>query len=88
MSLFDIRENGFLMLKEDESYASPISSLFYEYYDDLDGLKDKLAKDVDKIQCISSEIEIPNAIALGATQTPNLWEYADGVDSLQFLLTI
>ncbi len=88
MSLFDIRENGFLMLKEDESYASPISSLFYEYYDDIDGLKEKLAKDTDKIQCITSEIEMPNAIALGATQTPNLWEYADGVDTLQFLLTI
>ena len=33
MSQFDILENGFVMLKEDVSYASPIATLFYEYYE-------------------------------------------------------
>ena len=35
MSLFDLLENGFLMLKEDPSYGSPIATLFYENYDHL-----------------------------------------------------
>lgn len=88
MSLFDIRENGFLMLKEDESYSSPISSLFYEYYNDLDSLKEKLKNESAKIQCISSNLNIPESIPLGATQNPQLWDYADGVDTIGFLLTI
>ena len=88
MSLFKIFENGFLMLKEDESYSSPISSLFYEYYDNTDALKTKLVNDSEQIQCISSNLDIPNAIALGKTQSPQLWDYADGVDSLDFLLKL
>ncbi len=88
MSLFKILENGFLMLKEDESYSSPISSLFYEYYDNIETLKAKLKKDCEQIQCISSNLDIPNAIALGKTQSPQLWDYADGVDSMEFLLKI
>lgn len=88
MSLFDIRENGFLMLKEDESYASPISSLFYEYYDNLEELQKKLSQDSDKIQCITSDIKSLNAIPLGETQNPQLWDYADNVDTFNFLLTL
>ncbi|WP_152286724.1 aldehyde dehydrogenase family protein [Flavicella marina] len=87
MSLFDIRENGFLMLKEDASYASPISSLFYEYYEDLEEIQTRIANDSDKIQCVTSDIQELNAIPLGETQNPQLWDYADGVDTLQFLLT-
>ena len=33
MSEFKMLENGFLMIKEDASYASPIATLFYEHYD-------------------------------------------------------
>lgn len=88
MSLFDIRENGFLMLKEDQSYSSPISSLFYEYYDDLQELQDRLATDSDKIQCVTSDIQELKSVALGDTQNPQLWDYADNVDTLKFLLTI
>jgi len=88
MSLFEIHENGFLMLKEDSSYSSPISSLFYEYYSDLDTLEEKLSIDSDKIQCVTSNISKLNAIPLGQTQNPNLWEYADNVDTLKFLLSL
>ena len=88
MSLFDIRENGFLMLKEDESYSSPISSLFYEYYENIEELKNKLEQDSDKIQCITSDIQELNSVPLGETQNPHLWDYADNVDTLKFLLTL
>ncbi|MDA9111401.1 acyl-CoA reductase [Flavicella sp.] len=88
MSLFDIRENGFLMLKEDRSFTSPISSLFYEYYEDLDSLLTTLEQERSKIQCITTNIDIPGSIPLGKTQAPSLWDYADGVDTLQFLLTL
>ncbi|MCB0469549.1 MAG: acyl-CoA reductase, partial [Flavobacteriaceae bacterium] len=45
MSEFDLLENGFLMLKEDASYSSPIATVFYEYYNTLEEIKDKLTQD-------------------------------------------
>ena len=88
MSLFDIKENGFLMLKEDKSYSSPIASLFYETYEDLEVLKTKLESESKQIQCISSELNITDSVKLGQTQAPKLWNYADNVDTIEFLITL
>ncbi len=88
MSEFDILENGFLMIKEDASYASPIATVFYEYYDDLEQLKTTLNTDKEKIQCIVSKGVLDNEIAFGETQNPQLWDYADGVNTLDFLANI
>ncbi|MBS9765955.1 MAG: acyl-CoA reductase [Flavobacteriaceae bacterium] len=85
MSLFKLTENGFLMLKEDAGYSSPIATLFYEYYDDLEVITKKLQNDSEKIQCIVSNANIKKAIAFGETQQPKLWDYADDVDTLDFL---
>lgn len=86
MSEFKILENGFLMLKEDESYASPIASLFYEHYDSSEELKERLLKEEEKIQCIVSSNFMVNETSFGTTQKPNLSDYADGVDTVDFLL--
>jgi hypothetical protein len=85
MSQFKLIENGFLMLKEDSSYSSPIASLFYEYYESLDKLKQKLNSENEFIQCIVGDQEMNNIVAFGETQKPLLWDYADGVDTLRFL---
>ena len=88
MSEFDLLENGFLMIKEDPSYASPIATIFYEYYSDSAQLKEKLTLDADKIQCIVSNGFNTDEIQFGQTQHPQLWDYADGVNTLDFLATI
>ncbi|MBW3519346.1 acyl-CoA reductase [Flavobacterium sp. NKUCC04_CG] len=88
MSNFKILDNGFLTIKEDESFASPISSVFYEYYEDVTDLKKELKLQEEKIQCIVSNNLVDNSIAFGQTQFPKLWDYADGVDSLSFLLKL
>ena len=88
MSLYDLLENGFLMLKEDASYTSPIATLFYEKYTDLDALEKKLAEEKDKIQVVVSNGSIANSIPFGETQQPALWDYADGVDTLAFLIAL
>lgn len=85
MSLFKLRENGFLILKEDESYASPIATLFYEYYTDLDSLREKLQVDSERIQCVVSNNFMQGEIPFGKTQMPQLWDYADNVNILTFL---
>lgn len=87
MSNFKLLDNGFLTLKEDSSYASPISSVFYEYYENLEELQKRLENDSEHIQCIVSENLTTDSIAFGETQKPQLWDYADNVDTITFLLT-
>lgn len=85
MSLYKLLENGFLILKEDKSYASPIATLFYEYYTDTEVLKKQLITDTEQIQCVVAKGLLPDEIAFGKTQIPQLWEYADNVNTLKFL---
>ncbi|HKR04994.1 MAG TPA: acyl-CoA reductase [Bacteroidia bacterium] len=78
--------NNFLIIKEDKGVSTPVSVLNYEFYDDTQSLKKELDDQKEKIQCIvSNHNEIENAIPFGKAQQPELWDYADGVDTLKFL---
>lgn len=89
MSNFKILDNGFLTIKEDSSYSSPISSVFYEFYENTDAIKQRIETDKELIQCIVSNIDgIDGKVAFGDTQKPQLWDYADGVDTIAFLSKI
>jgi hypothetical protein len=79
-------DNDLVLLKKNTSYSSPIGTLFYEYYDNPDEVKKIIEHDKDKIQAVVSKMPgIKNAIPFGSTQTPQLWDYADGVNTIQFL---
>ena len=88
MSLYKLLDNEFLTLKEDSSYSSPISSVFYEFYDDLDEVKSRLKLDEEKIQCIVSNNIVENSISFGQTQKPMLWDYADNIDTIEFIKSL
>ena len=88
ISEFNILDNGFFMLKEDASYASPIATLFYEYYESPDELRDRLIKDREQIQCVVANGFLQEEVGFGQTQQPALSDYADGVDTVEFLLRI
>ncbi|WP_044397683.1 acyl-CoA reductase [Lacinutrix sp. Hel_I_90] len=88
MSEFEMLENGFLMIKEDESFASPIATVFYEYYDTKVALQEKLKNHADNVQCIVAEGFSSQEITFGNTQKPALWDYADEVDTIAFLLKL
>jgi hypothetical protein len=80
---------GFLLLRETESLVSPISVLFYDYYDSTEELKIKLNPLSHKIQCIvAKDASWPGSIHPGIAQKPELWDYADKVDTLQYLLDL
>ncbi len=74
-------ENGFLIMKEDKSFLSPVAMLYYEYYDDVQIVEQFIKENADQLQCVVSQKDIP----FGNTQKPNLWDYADGVDTVDFL---
>jgi len=88
MSLFNILDNEFLLLKEDKGFSSPISVVFYEYYDSLKNLANHFLENKENIQCVIAEQGLNKAIPFGKAQTPNLWDYADGIDTLEFLLEL
>jgi hypothetical protein len=82
MSEFKLLENGFLILKKDESFGSPIATLFYEEYEDEKDLQEKLQQNKENLQCV---VGLEAEVDFGQTQQPKLWDYADGVDTLKFL---
>jgi hypothetical protein len=82
-------QNGFLIIFEDKRIPSPIAVLHYEYYDALSGVEESLRKEKENIQCVVSlanlNIESP-LVKFGETQHPAFWDYADGVNTMEFLL--
>ncbi len=88
MDNLPLLDNEFLILKEDSQLSSPIAVLFYEYYDSLPKLRKHLQSISTDIQCVVSSYLEPNDVDFGETQEPKLWEYADNVDTLKFLLEI
>ncbi|MCW5516676.1 acyl-CoA reductase [Muriicola sp. Z0-33] len=86
MSEFNFLDNGFLMLKEDENFGSPIATLFYEKYSSREALKEKLSLNRDSVQCIVANGLFSDEVAFGQTQQPGLEDYADGIDTVEFLL--
>jgi hypothetical protein len=75
-------DTGYLLLKEDVRLSSPVSVLYYEYYESQDAVRQQTEKLKEKIQCIVGRGNIP----FGKAQSPHLWDYADGIDTIEFLL--
>lgn len=82
-------DNGFVLLKEDKGLSSPLSVVYYEYYDHLQEVKEYLRVNQEQIQCIASNLNITEGVVpFGKTQQPELWDYADDIDTLAFLLNL
>jgi hypothetical protein len=75
-------DTGFLLLKENRSLSSPVAILNYEYFRSPDQIRKNTEEIKEKIQCIIGR----NYLSFGSAQSPALWDYADGTDTLEFLL--
>lgn len=75
--------SGALLLIESEDLFSPISQVNYSFYKDSAELKNSLRSNGD-VQCIMGKDFIP----FGEGQSPNLRDYADGVDAMSFLQSL
>ena len=74
-------DNGFLMVKEDQNLVSPLSVLHYETYKNEEDLTQKLNENAHKLQCIVGY----GHIGFGQSQKPSITDYADGIDTIDFL---
>ncbi|MEQ9229621.1 MAG: acyl-CoA reductase, partial [Cyclobacteriaceae bacterium] len=77
-------DTGFLLIRSVDDLVSPISVLFHQEYESREILNSVLESQKEKIQCIVSKQDIP----FGQAQSPQPWDYADGVDTLQFLANL
>ncbi len=83
--------NDCVMLLENESLVSRIAVVHYEYYTNIEELANQLNEQTEAIQCIATKNKMATKVAtvgLGQTQCPTITDYADGVDTLAFLLEL
>lgn len=82
-------DNGFLLLREDPSLGCPVGVLHYQTFATLDQMKAEVQIHQDQIQCVvaSDKLGFENSVPFGKAQSPELWDYADGVDTMAFLLS-
>jgi hypothetical protein len=79
-------DNGFLLFREHAQVISPVSVVHYEEYTDRAKLRAELESLATSLQCvISSDGCFSDVIQPGRGQFPELWDYADGIDTMQFL---
>lgn len=81
-------DNGFLLLREEASLGCPVGVLHYQTFGTLDQMKAEVKIHADKIQCVvaSDKLGFENSVPFGKAQSPELWDFADGVDTMGFLL--
>lgn len=83
-----IIDTGFVIIKESYEIGSPISTLFYERYNDKRELNKKLKQKQNKIQCVISNNIVENSTKFGSSQSPSIDDYADKINTMDFLLKL
>lgn len=88
---------GSFILVEELSLSSPISIIYYEFYDSLSQLKSSIKNQSEQIQCIVVENKLAKemidsidpllSVPFGEGQYPSLLNYPDGVDIIKFCLS-
>ena len=77
---------GFSILMENTQLVSPVSVLYYERYREQEEARAYISRNRQKLQCIvAGQGFLDDAIPFGKAQKPELWDYADNVDTLKFL---
>ena len=82
MDRVPLLENGFVLFREDTGLHSPLGSIYYERYAERSTVDALLREHDAEIQCIVGH----GHVAFGSAQCPGPQDYADGVDTMRFLL--
>ena len=88
VNLAEHYDNGFLLLKPDTALSSPLAVLYYEKYKEISDIECVLNENEENIQCVVSSLPLNitgGTLTFGAAQHPKLWDYADHVNTIEFL---
>ena len=81
--------NGCIILIEQSAIPSNIATLHFEYYENMEFLEKELLTKKDEIQVIvagKTALTSTKTVWFGMAQQPKLDDYADGVDTMDFLV--
>jgi hypothetical protein len=84
-------DNGFLLVKEDTRLASPLAVLYFEEYQDVSSVEEAINAHTEEIQCVITNQDLnikSQQLGFGESQKPKLWDYADGINTVEFLLSL
>lgn len=81
-------DTGFLLFKEQEALASPVSVIYYQHYKDAAELEQLIEQHSGMLEIIVGSKDVPSTTGFGQAHRPGLGEYTDGVDTLYFLLNL
>ena len=77
-------DNNFVMLKESSDLHSPVGVIYFQYYDSELDIESYLNNNRENIQCIVGQ----NYIPFGYSQQPVITEFADKINTLEFLVNL
>ena len=78
----------FILLQNKSMLKSPLGVLHYNFYENVTEVDSYIQEHRANIQCVvSSQSTSFNEVNFGQTQQPKLWDFADQIDTLQFLLS-
>ncbi|MFT4536856.1 MAG: hypothetical protein ACJA1A_002537 [Saprospiraceae bacterium] len=82
--------SGSLIITESDAIASRIATIHYSYYDNLSLLTKELIDRKEEIQCVVGKVVIDghHVFDFGQAQQPSILDYADGVDTMEFLTNL
>jgi hypothetical protein len=78
-------DNGFLLITQNENLVSPIGTIYFDYYEYWEAAQDYIKSLESKIQCVVSNMNLPGAIKFGKAQMPDIHDFADNIDTMEFL---
>lgn len=77
-------DNNFVMLRESSDLHSPVGVIYYQYYSHPSEIEKYLKENENQLQCIVGQGYVP----FGYSQQPVITEFADKINTLDFLVNL
>ena len=82
----ELWDAGAFIMRRGEDFAQSLAVVTIREYANIESVKAWLNSNAEHIQCVVSNMGIEGSQPLGRAQYPALMDYADGVDTMRFLL--
>ena len=77
---------GAFVMRRGDDFAQSLAVVTLREYSDIEDVKAWINSNAERVQCVVSNCGIEGSQPLGRAQYPALVDYADGVDTMRFLL--
>ncbi|MDR0368295.1 MAG: hypothetical protein LBH82_04035 [Bacteroidales bacterium] len=86
LNMIPFLDQGLTIFKENNSLASPVGVIHYQYYDDIYAVEKEILSLGEELQCcVSNALKNASFFPLGQSQYPQLNNYANQTDTIAFL---